>query len=44
MISGLRAAATLKDDSLKPAVTALSESDRSLKVRDAAIEALKVMG
>ncbi|HEY7289266.1 MAG TPA: HEAT repeat domain-containing protein [Vicinamibacterales bacterium] len=44
IISGLRAAATLKDDSLKPAVTALSESDRSLKVRDAAIEALKVMG
>jgi hypothetical protein len=31
MISGLRAAAALKDESLKPAVTTLSESDRSMK-------------
>jgi HEAT repeat protein len=44
MISGLRAAATLKDDTLKAPVTTLSQQDRSLKVREAAIEALKVMG
>jgi hypothetical protein len=44
MISGLRAAATLKDDTLKPSVTTLSQSDRSMKVRQAALEALKVMG
>jgi HEAT repeat protein len=44
MISGLRAAATLKDQSLKPVVTSLSQQDRSMKVRQAALEALKVMG
>jgi HEAT repeat protein len=44
MISGLRAAATLKDQSLKPVVTSLSQDDRSMKVRQAALEALKVMG
>jgi HEAT repeat protein len=44
MISGLRAAATLRDGALRPAVAALSESDRSMKVRQAALEALKVMG
>lgn len=44
MISGLRAAATLKDASLKASVTALSQQDRSMKVRQAALEALKVMG
>ena len=44
MISGLRAAATLKDESLKASVTTLSQSDRSMKVRQAAIEALKVIG
>jgi HEAT repeat protein len=44
MISGLRAAAALKDESLKSAVTALSQGDRSMRVRSAAIEALKVMG
>ena len=44
MISGLRAAAALKDESLKPSVTMLSQRDRSMKVRSAAIEALKVMG
>jgi HEAT repeat protein len=44
MISGLRAAATLKDEGLKPAVTTLSQQDRSMKVRQAALEALKVMG
>ena len=44
MISGLRAAATLKDEALKAPVTVLSQQDRSMKVRQAAIEALKVMG
>ena len=44
MISGLRAAATLKDDALRPSVTNLSQQDRSLRVRQAALEALKVMG
>ena len=44
MISGLRAAAALKDDTLKAPVTVLSQQDRSMKVRQAAIEALKVMG
>jgi len=44
MISGLRAAAALNDEALKPSIAALSRSDRSLKVRDAALEALKVMG
>ena len=44
MISGLRAAATLKDASLRPLVTTLSQQDRSLRVRQAALEALKVMG
>ena len=44
MISGLRAAATLKDGALKASVTILSQSDRSMKVRQAALEALRVMG
>jgi len=44
LISGLRAAASLKDDGLKPSVVSLSQQDRSLKVRQAALEALKVMG
>jgi HEAT repeat protein len=44
MISGLRAAATLRDEALKPSVTTLSQQDRSMKVRQAALEALKVMG
>lgn len=44
MISGLRAAATLKDDALRPLVASLSRQDRSMKVRQAAIEALRVMG
>ena len=44
MIGGLRAAATLKDVSLKPVVTNLSLQDRSMRVRQAALEALKVMG
>ena len=44
MISGLRAAAALRDESLKPTVVTLSRTDRSMKVRQAAIEALKVLG
>jgi HEAT repeat protein len=44
MISGLRAAASLRDDTLRPSITSLSQQDRSLKVRQAALEALKVMG
>jgi HEAT repeat protein len=44
MISGLRAAATLRDDSLKASIAALSESDKSMRVRQAALEALKVIG
>jgi HEAT repeat protein len=43
MISGLRAAATLKDASLWSDIETLSKNDRSMKVRQAAIEALKVM-
>jgi HEAT repeat protein len=44
MISGIRAGAAIKDASLKPAIEALSQQDRSMKVRQAAFEALKVMG
>jgi HEAT repeat protein len=44
MISGLRAAAILKDDTLKTSVRSLSEHDKSMKVREAALEALKVIG
>jgi hypothetical protein len=44
MIGGLRAAAALRDQTLKPSVTTLSQQDRSMKVRQAAIEALRVMG
>jgi hypothetical protein len=44
MISGLRAVATLKDESLRAEVMNLSQQDKSLKVRQAAIEALKAMG
>jgi len=44
MISGIRAGAAIKDVSLKPAIEALSQQDRSMKVRQAAIEALKAMG
>ena len=43
MISGLRAAATLKAGSLRASVESLSQQDRSLKVRQAALEALKAM-
>ena len=44
MISGLRAIAALKDDSLKSLIAGLSQNDSSLKVRQAALEALKVLG
>lgn len=44
MISGLRAAAVLKDEGLRITVERLSESDSSLKVRQAALEAMKVLG
>ena len=43
MIVGLRAAGALKDDALKASMTSLSHEDRSMKVRAAAIEALKGM-
>jgi HEAT repeat protein len=44
MISGLRAAAALRDETLRPSVEGLSRQDRSLKVRQAALEALKEIG
>jgi HEAT repeats/PBS lyase HEAT-like repeat len=43
LITGLRAAAALKDERLKPPIEALSREDRSMKVRQAAIEALETM-
>ena len=43
MVSGLRAAASLKDSSLRPSVEGLSHQDRSMRVRQAALEAIKVM-
>lgn len=44
IIGGLQAAASLKDDALKASVTSLSQQDRSMRVRQAALEALKVIG
>ena len=44
MISGLRALAALKDTTLRAPVEELSQQDRSMKVRQAALEALRVMG
>jgi HEAT repeat protein len=44
MIGGLRALAALKDASLRASIEALSQQDRSMKVRQAALEALKVLG
>ena len=41
MISALRAAAVVEDPSLRAAMVELSRSDKSLKVRQAALEALK---
>ena len=43
MISGLRAAAALKDETLREPIAALSQEDRSMKVRQAALEALKAI-
>jgi len=43
MISGVRAAAVLKDATLRTAVEGLSRQDPSMKVRQAALEALKDM-
>ena len=44
MISGIRAGAAIHDASLKPSIESLSQQDRSMKVRQAALEALRVMG
>jgi len=44
MISGIRAGAAIKDASLRPAIETLSQQDRSMKVRQAALDALKVIG
>jgi HEAT repeat protein len=44
MISGLRALAALKEPSLRASIEELSQQDRSLKVRQAALEALKTLG
>ncbi len=44
MIGGLRALAALKDASLRASIEALSQQDRSMKVRQAALEALRVLG
>jgi hypothetical protein len=41
MISGVRAAAVLKDSSLRASLEGLSKQDPSMKVRQAALEALK---
>ena len=44
ILGGLRAIASLKDPSLRPSIEELSRQDRSMKVRQAALEALKVLG
>jgi len=44
IISGLRVAAALKDPELRASIEGLSQQDRSMKVRQAALEALKAMG
>lgn len=41
MVSGVRAVAAMKDDSLRPTVEALSRQDPSMRVRQAALEALQ---
>jgi HEAT repeat protein len=43
MVSGLHAAALLKDGTMREPIAALSEQDRSLKVRQAALDALKAI-
>jgi HEAT repeat protein len=44
MISGLRAAAVLKDSAMREPIAVLSQQDRSMKVRQAALEALRAIG
>ena len=44
MISGLQAVAALKESSLREPVESISREDKNLKVRQAALEALKVIG
>jgi HEAT repeat protein len=44
LISGVRAAAALRDDSLRASLEELSREDRNMKVRQAALEALRTMG
>ncbi len=44
IISGLQAAAALREASLREPVEVISRQDKNLKVRQAALEALKVMG
>ena len=44
MISGLRAVAALREASLRTSIEGLSQQDRSLRVRQAALEALKTIG
>ena len=44
IIGGLRALAALKDGSLRASIEQLSQQDPSMKVRQAAFEALKVIG
>jgi len=43
LISGVRAAAALNDPGLRTSIEALSRDDRSMKVRQAALEALQTM-
>ena len=43
-IKGILNIPALKDQALRPTVERLSQEDRSLKVRQAALEALKAMG
>ncbi len=44
IISGIRAATVLREPSLRGSIEGLSKGDRSMKVRQAALEALKEMG
>lgn len=44
IISGIRAATVLREPSLRTSIEGLSKGDRSMKVRQAALEALKEMG
>ena len=44
MITGLQGAASIHDAALRPAVESLSKTDQCLRVRQAALEALKAVG